>query len=129
MTNLFKCPYCAFESESESGVQVHWGVHAGADPEIFCWHCGGIFRDDPTCMRHIQRVHPAEYKDDYPDMRLIRPDKCNAGHPFDGVDTRGWRTCSTCRRAARQRWRDRRREKNSSNQSGGTLPGAMPADW
>jgi hypothetical protein len=51
-------------------------------------------------------VHPAEVWPIWDDLDRLRgaalrnaaSEQCPAAHPYDGVDSRGYRTCSTCKR-------------------------------
>lgn len=46
-----------------------------------------------------------------PHHRNAIPSLCAQGHPFDGLNSRGERTCSVCAREAARRYREANREK------------------
>lgn len=56
---------------------------------------------------HLEPVTRAENARRAREARGRAGDLCVQGHPFDGLDSRGYRSCSICLRAASRRYKQR----------------------
>ena len=59
---------------------------------------------------HLEAVLPREnvLRSENPAARAARQSECAAGHPFDGVSSKGWRTCTICAARYQEAYRRRR---------------------
>lgn len=106
------------DKRSREVHRVMWEIFEGPIPEghhlDHVKERGCVHRNCAN-VAHLEPVTPAEnnIRSTSPTALNARKTECSKGHPFDEANTYlmpdGGRSCQTCRREARRRFRDKRR--------------------
>ena len=110
VTGRYGHPIAAWGGNRFRPYRALWALRRGPLRATELYRHG---RDDqgeqctPLCLNLGHSRGLGSVWDNAQDRKADRGGDCPYGHPYDGLDRRGWRTCSRCLRAARRRYRER----------------------
>lgn len=102
------------ESQSTEVRRIHKDIIMLKGKLGYCEFCkkGNCRLELANIRNHNYTKNPKDYKwlccSCHRD--LDNPDYCKKGHEFNGIDNRGKRTCSICRKKADNKWKQKKQK-------------------